>query len=572
MTPLFFIFVPAFSPAPVAKPLDESESTRFARTGRKGMVVADDEQSAELGAQVLRKGGNAIDAAVATAFGMAVTRPHFASLGGGGFLVFCPSPKTKSNSSCHVIDFREMAPFAATRDMYLKDGKAVANLSRNGALASGVPGITAGLLHALEKFGSKKRRELLATPIQWANQGIKVSTHTENAASRRWNEMNESARKIFGCGHEAEGPCRSGETLKQTDLARVLQAISVHGAAGFYKGSYAQKMVSEIRKAGGILTQQDFETYSPKERTPVRSFYKGYEVVTMPPPSSGGTVLLQMLAFLERADKAGQLKDGFGSVSALHAQIHAMKLAFADRAQHMGDPDFHRVPFEQLLATEYLNERWKSFDSGKANLNVSAGSPVAEPTHTTHFSVMDTAGNAAAITLTVNDYFGSGFVPAGTGVVMNNQMDDFSAQPGVPNLFGLVGAEANAITPGKRPLSSMSPTIVRDLDGNNRIVLGAAGGPRIITAVLQTLVNRLQFDMPLVDAIAAPRIHHQWKPVTVRIESNGLSAETKEKLTTMGYTIEAGGGLGVVHALERFASGRIVGAPDPRGEGATVAE
>lgn len=565
-------FGSAFSPAPSPKPLDESESIRFSRTGRKGMIVADDEQSAELGAQVLRKGGNAIDAAVATAFGMAVTRPHFASLGGGGFLVFCPSPKSNRNGSCSVVDFREMAPSAATRDMYLKEGKAIANLSRNGALASGVPGVTAGLLYALEKFGTKNRKELLANPIRWAKNGITVSTHTETAANRRWSNMNEAAKKIFGCGHAVEGPCRSGELLKQADLARVMQAISDHGASGFYKGSWAQKMVSEIRKEKGILTQQDFETYTPKERSPVRGFYKGYEVVTMPPPSSGGTVLLQMLAFMERADSSGQMKAGFGSVASIHAQLHAMTLAFADRAQHMGDPDFHPVPVNQLLATNYLNDRWKSFDSTKANLNVSSGSPAPEPTHTTHFSAMDASGNAVAVTLTVNDYFGSGFVAPGTGVVMNNQMDDFSAQPGVPNLFGLVGAEANAITPGKRPLSSMSPTIVRDMDGNNRIVLGAAGGPKIITSVFQTLVNRLQFDMPLADAVAAPRIHHQWKPLIVRVENNGLSSETREKLTTMGYAIESGGGLGVVHSLERFASGRIVGVPDPRGEGSAVAE
>ncbi|MEY4064068.1 MAG: hypothetical protein RIR26_276 [Pseudomonadota bacterium] len=568
---LFFSFAGVTLPVAAAV-LPEAESVRFAPQSTRGMVVADDARAAEWGAEILRRGGNAVDAAVATAFGMSVTRPHFASLGGGGFLVYCPAPKSRSLPDCSVVDFREKAPVAATRDMYLRDGKAVPDLSRNGALASGVPGVTAGLLFTLEKFGTKKRQELLSEPLRWARKGIRMSTHTETAAQRRWAEMNPSAKRIFGCGHEKSGPCRSGETLRQPELATVLKAISDRGAAGFYQGDVALKISDALRKAGGILSLEDLKEYQPSQRTPLRGKYKGFEVVTMPPPSSGGTVLLQLLSDMERAERAGYLKSGFGSIPALHAEIHAMSLAFADRAQHMGDPDFYQVPLERLLSSNYLDERWKSFDPSRASLPSEAGRVAPEPSHTTHFSVVDAEGNAVAITETVNDYFGSGFVPAGTGVVMNNQMDDFSAQPGVPNLFGLVGAEANSITPRKRPLSSMSPTIVRDGEGNVRLVLGAAGGPRIITSVFQTLVNRLEFGMPLVDAVAAARIHHQWKPAVVRLENYGFPVETREKLAALGYSVESGGGLAVVHALERLPAGRVVGVPDPRGEGAAVAE
>jgi len=558
--------------SPVPAQSQEPESVRLARAGYKGMVVADDAQAAEWGAEILRKGGNAIDAAVATAFAMSVTRPHYAALGGGGFLIFCSAPIANKPSDCKVVDFREKAPAAAQRDMFVRNGKADSSLSQNGALASGIPGVPAGLLFALEKYGTQSRRNLLARPIRMAREGIRVGTQTEIAARSRWDAMNSEARRLLSCGHEATGPCRAGEKLRQPDLAKVLEAIAKSGESGFYGGDIARKIVEGIRAAGGILTTVDLENYKPSERLPVRGEYKGYEVVTMPPPSSGGTVLVQLLEYMKRAEKSGEFKNGFASLPALHAEIHAMSLAFADRAEYLGDPDFFSVPLKNLLAEDYLNSRWKSFDPTKAKLPPGPGAIPREPQHTTHFSAIDSFGNAVSITETVNENFGSGFVPPGTGVVMNNQMDDFSAQPGVPNLFGLVGGEANSIAPGKRPLSSMSPTIVRDQEGNVRLVLGAAGGPRIITSVFQTLVNRLQFGMSLIDAVSAPRIHHQWKPQVLRFERNGIPFETQEKLKAMGYALEASSGLAVVHALERFPDGRVVGAPDPRGEGMTVAE
>lgn len=545
---------------------------RFANESLKGMVVADDRQAAEWGAEILRRGGNAIDAAVATAFAMSVTRPHYAALGGGGFLIFCPRSVENSKSACKVIDFRERAPALAARDMYLRNGRADTQLSQTGALASGVPGVTAGLLTALEKYGTMTRKTVLSEPVRMARKGIRLSTNTERALLERWAAFNDDAKSIFRCGRLDAKPCAVGDLLVQQDLAEVLEAVSKRGANGFYQGNVAKKIVAGLKAAGGIISLKDLEDYTPTEREPVRGEFLGHEIITMPPPSSGGTVLVQLLGYMERAEKQGLLKNGYGSADTLQAQIHAMSLAFADRAEHMGDSDFYPVPLTRLLASDYLNERWKSFQPYRAALPQGAGFKSAEKTQTTHFSVIDAQGNAVAVTETVNGNFGSGFVPAGTGIVMNNQMDDFSTQPGVPNLFGLIGGEANAIAPRKRPLSSMSPTIVRDKNGAVKMVLGAAGGPRIITSVFQTLVNRLQFQMALVDSVSAPRIHHQWRPEVVRYEANGFAPETVDAIRRMGYKIEAGAGLAVVHALEKLPSGRIVGVPDPRCEGYAAAE
>jgi gamma-glutamyltranspeptidase/glutathione hydrolase len=548
------------------------ESVRFAREGLRGMVVADDQLAAEWGAEILRRGGNAIDAAVATAFTLSVTRPHYAALGGGGFLVFCPAPRDNRASECKVIDFREKAPAAAHRDMYLRNGKADTSISQTGALASGVPGVTAGLLLALEKFGTRDRKELLKEPIRLARKGIRFSTNTEQALRSSWSSMNPDGKRIFGCGRGISEACKVGDLLLQPELALVLEAISKRGKKGFYQGIVAQNLVQGLNSAGGIISLKDLLNYEPAERSPVRGEFQGHEIITMPPPSSGGAVLVQMLEYARRAEEQKLLSQGFASVDALRAQIHAMSLAFADRSEHMGDSDFWPVPLTQLLSQQYLDARWKTFQPGKAALPEAPGFKANEKLQTTHFSVIDAAGNAVSITETINGNFGSGFVPPGTGVVMNNQMDDFSTQPGVPNLFGLVGGEANAIAPHKRPLSSMTPTIVRDKNGVVKFVLGAAGGPRIITSVFQTLLNRIQFSMPLVDAVSAARIHHQWKPTIVRYERNGFPAETLERLRTLGYSLEPSNGLAVVHALERTPSGRVVGVPDPRGEGFAAAE
>jgi gamma-glutamyltranspeptidase/glutathione hydrolase len=536
------------------------------------MVVADDRQAAEWGTEILKRGGNAVDAAVATAFMMSVTRPHYASIGGGGFLLYCPKPGDEGARPCVVLDYREQAPAAAARDMYLKDGKAVPALSQDGALASGIPGVTAGLLGALDRWGSIPRKTLLSKPIEVAKNGFLFTAHEEGTAADRWRAMNPEARRIFGCG--TDDPCLPGKTLKQPDLARTLTKISDEGTRGFYEGEIARKIVDGLHESGGILTMQDLASYRPKFRAPVLGEYFGHEVVAMPPPSSGGAIILQMLGFAERADKQGAFDHGFGSPEAIHALTHAMKLSFADRAKYFGDPDFVHVPLRTLLSDSYLDSRWKTYDPSKS-VAVDAGEESAfsgEPTHTTHFSVIDAEGNAVAVTTTINDDYGSGFVPPGTGVVMNDQMDDFSAQPGVPNLFGLVGAEANSIAAKKRPLSSMSPTIVRDLAGNVRMVVGAAGGPKITTSVFLTLMYRMRFGLSITDAVAAPRFHHQWKPDRLRMEMTGFPSLVRERLSQMGYEVGELNDRARVYALERFANGRTWGAPDPRGEGAAVAE
>ncbi len=548
------------------------ESVKMPRGGMRGMVVADDQSAAEWGAEILRKGGNAVDAAVATSFAMAVTRPHYAALGGGGFMVYCPAPKQGRAQDCTALNFRELAPEGASRDMFVKEGKADTKLSRNGALASGVPGNVSGWLFALERFGKKNRKELISRPISMARDGVRMSTHTERAALDRWDAMNPEAKRIFGCGN-ADRPCEVGSLLKQPELAKVLDEITAQGTKGFYSGWVARKLSKGVRDAGGLITEKDLLGFRTEQGAPLKGTYHGQEVLTMPPPSSGGVALLQLLGYMDRARKAGLLKDGLGSTGALHAEAHAMALAFADRAEHLGDPAFYSVPLAGLLDPAYLDGRWTTFRKSSSSLPEKAGEARPEPQHTTHLSVIDGEGGAVAMTLTVNDNFGSGFVPPGTGIVMNNQMDDFSVQPGVPNLFGLVGGEANSIHAGKRPLSSMTPTILRDPGtGRIRLVVGAAGGPRIITATFQTIANRFEYGMSIMDAVSAPRIHQQWRPKQVRMERHGFPLEVRDRLKELGYAVEEYEKLGTVHALERMDNGRVSGAPDPRGEGFAAAE
>lgn len=571
---LFSFFILIFVPHRQAEGAErpEPKSVFLTPSGWKGMVVADDRSAAEWGTEILSRGGNAVDAAVATAFGMAVTRPHFAALGGGGFMIFCPASKSQEKSKCSVIDFREKAPIKAHKNMYLMDGKADTNQSQVGALASGIPGIPAGLATAIKLFGTMKLSNVLSKPIIWSQQGIRVSTHTETALQKSWKNFNLEARKIFSCQHKALQSCKAGDSLVQSDLAKTLSLISRNGADGFYKGVTAKAITKAMSRDGGIISEADLSSYEPKMRTPLIGKFNEYEIVTMPPPSSGGIVLLQLLKYFELAVQSGQAGDNSASFRNIHSMTHAMSLAFADRTVYLGDSDFYPVPTQQLLSDSYLNARWKSFHPTKMTLPESPGNPVMEPDQTTHLSVMDAYGNAVAMTLTVNGYFGSGYVPAGTGIVMNNQMDDFSLQPGVPNQFGLIGSEANSITPNKRPLSSMTPTIVRDHAGQARLALGAAGGPRIITSVFQTLLNRIHFGMSIFDAVAAPRIHHQWRPKSVFFETHRFVPATTEKLASLGYDLQAKEGLAVIHAVERDAQGKVLGAADPRGEGAAVAQ
>ena len=555
--------------------LKPAPSRVLSQTGLGGMVVADDEEAADWGVEILNRGGNAIDAAVATGFAMAVTRQQYASLGGGGFLVYCPRKQP-----CSTLDYRETAPRAATRDLFVKrakPGQAPTELSQSGALASGVPGVTAGLLLALEKWGSRSRQEIFSRPIELAHRGYRFTGNSEIAAKENWETMSFEGRRIFGDGAKSDQPATPGTLIRQPELEKVLGEIKTHGRDGFYKGWVAKKIASGLLAAGGVMTEQDLADYRARLRPPMIGKYRGHEVISMGLPSSGGILLLQMLGYAERADVQGVFAHGFASVQTLHAEAHAMALSFADRSSGFGDSDFVKVPVGALLASTYLDERWKSFDSYKADLPEGPGplppGPLPkEHMNTTHFAVIDKNGNAVSITTTINDNFGSGFVPPGTGVVMNDEMDDFNIQTGLANGSGLISSDSNAIEPGKRPLSSMTPTIVRDSSGETRFVLGAQGGPRIITSVFQTLVNSLKFEMSLADAIYAPRIHEQWKPGDLLMEIWGFPEEVWSALNKMGYPITFVQNVGRIHAIERLPNGRVLGISDPRAEGAAVAQ
>ena len=556
-------------------PESVGESREQPWVGTKGMVVSDDREASEWGATILRQGGNAVDAAVAMAFMLAVTRPHYASLGGGGFLLYCPKPTPKGPSTCKIVDYREKAPIRADRDMFLTNGKPQNDLAQNSALAIGVPGAPAGLLLALTNLGTLPIKKILSKPIEVAKKGYLFSPHSEVAAEDRWSVMNDEAKKIFGCkGPNLKLiPCPPGTKIIQKDLAHVLETLVQSGRSAFYEGKIAQQILSGIQKAGGVMTSDDFSSYNAQYRSILSGHFEGHEVITMPPPSSGGTIILQLLNYFERAQKTGLLDRGFGAADSVHVMTHAMSLGFVDRSWFLGDPDFVQVPLSKLLSSAYLDAQWKTFRPAEIAIPPHSGViPGNEPQHTTHLSVIDRDGNAVSLTTTINDNFGSGFVPPGTGIVMNNEMDDFSVFPGVPNLFGLTGNDANAVAAGKRPLSSMSPTIIRDKKGNVEIVIGAAGGPRIITSVFLALVNRLSFGMSLPDAVSAPRFHHQWKPETLWVEKFGFSLDTQEILRKKGYSVEEVTSLGKIHAVERLENGRTVGVPDPRGEGAAEAE
>ena len=562
--------------AVTAAPLRAAEPSAFfgryrSVVGAKGMVVADDREAAEWGAQILREGGGAVDAAVATGFALAVTRSQFAGLGGGGFLLYCPAKK-----DCEVLDYRETAPATSKPDMYLKDGKPT-DRSVDGALAPGVPGVPAGLLQAYAEHGRLPLERLLEQPIQLARGGFRFSGYGEEVAKARWPAFSPAAKEVFGCDGK---PCAPGALIKQPDLARVLQEIARKGAKGFYEGWVAEKIADGVQAAGGILTTEDLRTYAPKKRVPLVGEYKGLQIVTMPPPSSGGAIILQLLRYAELADKAGAFSEGFGSAAQVHAIAEAMALGFADRSRWFGDPDYVRVPVERLLAKDYLDARWKAhYQKDHANIPDEPGAlDTGRGLHTTHFSVIDAAGDAVSVTTTLNNDFGSGFMPAGTGVMLNDEMDDFTTAPGGANLFGLVTGKANEIAPGKRPLSSMSPTIARDKDGENRLVLGAMGGPRIISAVFETLLYRLRFGLSLYDAVLAARVHQQWKPASLFLEKFGFAPEVRARLAAMGWDVKETtmmpeeGAINQMHCLERFPDGRVWGAPDARAEGAAVAE
>ena len=522
-------------------------------TARNGMVVAQEGRAARIGADVLARGGNAVDAAVAVGFAMAVTYPRAGNLGGGGFMVI-----HRASGEAVAIDYRETAPAATTRDMFLDgNGEPDPMKSRDSALAIGVPGTVAGLALAHARYGSGKfpLTDLIAPAIALAADGIPVEddvADTLPSARDKLARWPASARIFLRDGQAL----RPGERLVQADLAETLRAIAKDGPRAFYEGAVADKIVTAVRAAGGIFTRDDLRNYRPRIRAPVRGSYRGYEILSMPPPSSGGIVLAEALNILE-----GYRLDA-PSPPNLHILIEAMKRAYADRARYLGDPDAVEIP--KNLTSKAYAARLREGIGERATASSQLQAP-REGANTTHFSVIDRDGNAVATTYTLNFSYGLGLVAEGTGVLLNNELDDFTAKPGAANAFGLVGYDANLPAPGKRPLSSMSPTIVLK-DGKPVLVTGSPGGSRIISAVLQVIVNSIDFNMPIDRAVSAPRLHHQWLPDVVDVEP-GFAPETLTALQARGHRINPRQPSTSANSLAVTPQG-YVGAADPRTRGA----
>jgi gamma-glutamyltranspeptidase/glutathione hydrolase len=531
-----------------------------------GMVVAQEKIAAQVGADVLRRGGNAVDAAVATGFAMAVTYPRAGNIGGGGFMMIHSAERHEDVA----IDYRETAPAAATPGIFLgADGKPDIAKSRDSALGIGVPGTPAGLTLALEKYGSGKftLADLLRPAIDLARDGIVVTDDSADTLPdwhrrlARW----PSSTKIFS--RADGGSLREGDTLVQTDLAATLSAIAARGPRGFYEGPVAERLAKAIEDAGGIMTSDDLKSYQPVIRAPMRGTYRGYDIVSMPQPSSGGVVLLETLNILEGFPMSDMKQ---GSAASLHVMIEAMKRAYADRARYLGDPAFVNAPIATLIAKDYAARQRASIDLDRATpwTDALSATPPREGSNTTHFSVVDSRGNAVSNTYTLNFSYGLGLVADGTGVLLNNELDDFTAAPGASNAYGLVGFEANLPGPGKRPLSSMSPTIVLK-DGKSVLVTGSPGGSRIISTVLQVIVNVLDYRMDVAAAVAAPQLHHQWLPDEVRVE-RGFADETLAALRAKGHRVVESLGQTSANSIAVTENG-LLGAPDPRTRGADAA-
>lgn len=530
---------------------------------RHGMVVAQEAQAARIGTDILRRGGNAVDAAVATGFALAVTYPRAGNIGGGGFMVIHLA-KGRRNVA---IDYRETAPAAFTRDIFLDArGEADPVKSREGGLAIGVPGTVAGLALAHRKYGSGRftLAQLIAPAIALARHGIVVSgdiADTLGDARAMFLRWPSSARVFL----KADGSAlRDGDRLVQSDLADTLAAIARSGPRAFYEGAIAEKIAASVRAAGGVMTADDLKGYQVKERAPVTGSYRGYTIVSMPPPSSGGVHLIQMLNILEGFPLS---KLGAQSTDTLHLLAEAMKRAYADRAVHLGDPDFVRVPVKWLTSKAYAAQLRASIEMQRAtpSRDIRAGEAPREGDNTTHYSIVDRFGNAVSNTYTLNLSYGVGLVTEGTGVLLNNEMDDFAAKPNAPNAFGLVGGDANAPGPRKRPLSSMTPTIVLK-KGRPFLVTGTPGGSRIITTVLQIVLNTIDHRMNAAEAVSAPRIHHQWLPDELRVESD-LPAATADALKARGHNVVAPLPRGSANSILVTPRG-FEGAADPRTRGA----
>lgn len=527
-----------------------------------GMVASVEATATRVGVDILKQGGNAVDAAVAVGFALAVTHPQAGNLGGGGFMML----STKDGNTT-AIDFRETAPEAAFRDMFLDaEGNADSKKSLTSHLASGTPGTVAGFALALEKYGTMPLDRVMQPAIALARDGILVSDALADDLETYGTETiahHSSSRAIFWKqnGH----PLQKGDELVQANLAKSLELIARDGPDAFYKGWIAEQIVEEMAKGGGLISKSDLANYEALEREPISGNYRGYQVFSMPPPSSGGIHIVQILNILENFDLG---KYGFGSADAMQLMAEAEKYAYADRSEYLGDSDFVAVPSQALTSKSYARSLAKEIDLNKARpsqgINPGDLAPY-ESDQTTHFSVVDKDGNAVAVTYTLNTTFGTGIVAGDTGILLNNEMDDFSAKPGVPNIYGLIGGDSNAVEPRKRPLSSMSPTIVVK-NGKVWLVTGSPGGSRIITTVLQMLVNTIDFGMNVAEATNAPRFHHQWLPDELRLE-RGFSPDTVELLRKKAQNVVLKPAMGSAQSIMVGADGVLYGASDPRSVG-----
>ena len=492
-----------------------------------GMVVTAQHLATHVGVDVLRAGGNAVDAAVAVGYALAVVYPAAGNLGGGGFMTILLADGRRT-----FLDFREKAPLAATADMYLdKDGNVIKGASTDGHLAVGVPGTVSGMEAAREKYGTMKRATLIAPAIRLAQQGFVLEQGDVDmlaTATDRFRKDPASAAIFLNHGE----PFKAGQTLVQHDLARTLKRISAQGADGFYKGPVGAALVASSKAGGGIITQADLDQYRTRELQPVECSYRGYGIISAPPPSSGGVVICELLNILEGYPLKAL---GYRSAQAMHYQIEAMRHAYVDRNSYLGDPDFVRNPLDRLLDKDYAAQIRAVIapDRAGVSMDIKPGVAPHEGSNTTHYSIIDRWGNAVAVTYTLNNWFGAKLTAAGTGVLLNNEMDDFTAKAGVPNSYGLVQGEANAIAPGKRPLSSMSPTIVTKAD-KPLMVLGTPGGSRIITVVLLTMLNVIDYGMDIQQAVDAPRFHQQWLPDVTRLEADAISLAARATLEGWG--------------------------------------